>query len=100
MLSLAGRRLDRSHRVSVNRTRSKPISRMSALAQLELTNTETRLTRTHLYEKQLWSCDKCGCVRVWGWKFPEDKWFKPLLNCEGCERPTRHGFVGIAGVTI
>lgn len=46
---------------------------------------------------QLWSCLKCGRVRIWGWMHPADRAALPLLNCECCEMPTRHGFVAIAG---
>lgn len=51
-------------------------------------------------ELQLWDCLECGQVRVWGRLHPADRALRPLLNCEGCEKPTRHGFIGVAGVTL
>lgn len=47
--------------------------------------------------KQLWQCQECGQVRIWGWTQAADPKLKPLLNCAGCGCPTRHEYMGIAG---
>lgn len=81
---------------------------MSALAQSDV-KPESKLRgkilcaccgseyRDHL---QLWTCEECGTVRGWGLSSLVQRLLKPLLNCEGCAKPTRHGFLGVAGVTI
>lgn len=80
---------------------------MSALAHPpeinEATENHSALNTCHgcgsLFRRaaQLWSCLKCGRVRVWGYDRPEDRSFLPLLNCEACTRTERHGFIGVAG---
>ena len=76
---------------------------MSALAQpIEV----ERADRAHSYcmgcgqpyehGGQLWVCNDCGQVRVWGMKRPADDELKPLLICEDCGHPTRHAFLGVA----
>lgn len=74
---------------------------MSALAQPIETHSghETCHGCGSLFRRaaQLWSCLKCGRVRIWGDNNPEDRSLLPLLNCDGCADTRRHGFIGVAG---
>lgn len=61
-----------------------------------------RNLKTAGYERdsQLWGCVKCGCARGWGFAMPEDAELRPVLRCEGCERATRHGYLGVIGRSL
>lgn len=48
---------------------------------------------------QLWSCAECGMVRAWGEGSPADRELRPALGCKDCDAVTRHGFLGVAGVS-
>ena len=46
---------------------------------------------------QLWMCLTCETVRMWAWgKPPAQALADPLLGCEKCKQPTRHGFYRVA----
>jgi hypothetical protein len=47
---------------------------------------------------QLWVCTECGKVRQWGFARPWDPLLRALLHCHACWEPTRHAFVGLAGM--
>jgi hypothetical protein len=46
--------------------------------------------------QQVWHCEQCGTLRVWGWQWPADSLQRPLLRCRCCHKPTRHQFVEVA----
>jgi hypothetical protein len=52
------------------------------------------------YGAQLWACNDCGSIRQWGDGRPESKKLRPLLKCDDCRCPTRHGFIGVIGQTL
>jgi DNA-binding CsgD family transcriptional regulator len=46
---------------------------------------------------QIWACCECSHSRKWGNDRPWDSTLKAVLNCEGCDAPTRHAFLGVVG---
>lgn len=52
------------------------------------------------FSSQVWGCVDCGRARGWGLESPWDSRANPALNCQKCDKVTRHAFLGVVGRTI